>query len=610
MKSIKIFATVGAIALLGTTGFTSCNQNNSPVDPGKGDYKGETVKTEIVIRITDKASAEDGRIRYMPSTTPQKTGSFRGMDNIYLIPLDTTVANPTTLNRNGNNISLDPIVTAAAANSITLNDKNAGYYSNVSIPLGTKKFLFYGKAIDESANGTLDNDNAKHKYGIVETALSTSGAVNTTTFSPVAIYTGGTTTPHVKATNLATYVTTIANSDGWKDNANAGLDSLYKSFIQLEAGSSAAILSTVNDLYNTINRFLAANGANATATAIKNNITAHTKVIAHNPATDYADTLVWNTTADTTNYAFYPDVIDLPEGAAILAWNSNKFDVKLTAASIGGLAFGGVDQFAYPASLQYFGLSSIKTSQSTHGTEYGNNYWNTILGWYNDGGTVYSNTKSVAIVDSIDYGVGLLASTVQMNATSFTAYNNEPYALTNALKLKGILIGDQKEVDYLFEQTKTDPAPTVYTVYDNYMNGADSVNKPVEIPKSTSSSVSNYTLVLPTKNNDGNSHIVKVALELVNTNKAFHGAKGQLIPEGGTFYLIGELKIDGNYSGTKPAHNNIFFKDYETSVTFNIGETSLATAYYTIPDLRSSNLELGLAVDLAWKNGLVINVNL
>jgi hypothetical protein len=54
--------------------------------------------------------------------------------------------------------------------------------------------------------------------------------------------------------------------------------------------------------------------------------------------------------------------------------------------------------------------------------------------------------------------------------------------------------------------------------------------------------------------------------------------------------------------------NDVFLQDYTT--TANLTITSLKNAYMTIPDLRSTKLQLGLAVDLSWKSGLTFNVEL
>ena len=54
----------------------------------------------------------------------------------------------------------------------------------------------------------------------------------------------------------------------------------------------------------------------------------------------------------------------------------------------------------------------------------------------------------------------------------------------------------------------------------------------------------------------------------------------------------------------------VFMQDFTTVVTFNIGATSFQKAYYSVPDLRASQMSLGLSVDLQWINGLNYSVNL
>ena len=57
-------------------------------------------------------------------------------------------------------------------------------------------------------------------------------------------------------------------------------------------------------------------------------------------------------------------------------------------------------------------------------------------------------------------------------------------------------------------------------------------------------------------------------------------------------------------NGVSKKVKRIFMQDYMTSVNFKIGVNSLKYAYLTVPDLRSSSLTLGLAVDIKWTPGL------
>ena len=116
-----------------------------------------------------------------------------------------------------------------------------------------------------------------------------------------------------------------------------------------------------------------------------------------------------------------------------------------------------------------------------------------------------------------------------------------------------------------------------------------------------------------------------MALEFLNNGDDFWG-RDNLIPSGCKFYLVAELENDAtNQAGIVwPANTEIppidestgaslkipriFIQDFMTSATFKLGEDSLKNAYYTMPDLRSSQMSLGLSVDLQWKNGYVYDL--
>jgi hypothetical protein len=112
----------------------------------------------------------------------------------------------------------------------------------------------------------------------------------------------------------------------------------------------------------------------------------------------------------------------------------------------------------------------------------------------------------------------------------------------------------------------------------------------------------------------------------LNNGDDFYGKKNW-VRTGEHFYLVGELDpgdpqaepstekaitwpTDGtiippyNADGTSTQQPRIFVQDYKTTVTFKIGPNSLQYAYLTVPDLRSSNMTLGLSVDIQWRQGL------
>ena len=149
------------------------------------------------------------------------------------------------------------------------------------------------------------------------------------------------------------------------------------------------------------------------------------------------------------------------------------------------------------------------------------------------------------------------------------------------------------------------------TVYDSQMNENIFVG-------TANPTTKNYTLLLDNKMPNNATDLekkVNVALELLNNStEAFAGVDG-IVPAGAKFYLIGQLdpsdlkndtdNTDGTATGDK---DRVFVQDHTTKANFTI--SSLKNAYVTIPDLRSTKLQLGLSVDLSWEAGLTFDVTI
>ena len=121
----------------------------------------------------------------------------------------------------------------------------------------------------------------------------------------------------------------------------------------------------------------------------------------------------------------------------------------------------------------------------------------------------------------------------------------------------------------------------------------------------------NYTLVLDNKDTSSEGakqSNVNVVIELENKAGDFYGVDG-LIPKDSKFYLAGTLDLSKNNKtedGTTLDH--VFIKDHTTVANFTIND--LKKAYNCIPDLRTSKINVGLAVDLTWQKGITFNVEL
>lgn len=264
-------------------------------------------------------------------------------------------------------------------------------------------------------------------------------------------------------------------------------------------------------------------------------------------------------------------------------------------------------------------------------TDYPNGYksWDdyawTSNSWTN--GAVTSTTRSVAVKNNINYGVAMLQTKVEL-ATGVTVFKDNRHAIISSednqefndtdmekLKLTGIIIGGQNhQLGWNFLAKANETTDWDYAIFDNQIVDG-------KIP--TPSGKENYTLVFDNYHPSAQEDVL-VALEFENNMKDFYG-KGNMVRQGGKFYLIGKLELDtktiaawdSHYaippytaSGASQQVSRVFIQDFLTTATFKIGANSLQNAFITVPDLRSTSTSLGLSVDLNWQTGLNFEVNL
>ena len=311
--------------------------------------------------------------------------------------------------------------------------------------------------------------------------------------------------------------------------------------------------------------------------------------------------------------------------------------------------------YMFPAELCYFGNSPIRVTSDAHekadypdgATNWvDDNEWkanatgrNNTVDWTKNS-HVISSTRSVAMQENINYGTALLKTSIvyesgidnllDNNANKHTGEAPLEIPVANSpFEITGILVGGQPQTvgwNYLCKSDLADPF--ICMVYDNDLPSTT-------IPTPTDSE--NYTLVWDNWNESrvGNSqNTVYIAVELKNnSNKDFWGLNN-VIRSGSNFYLIGKLDPDKGHStdnlsdgitwpgtatgesglpyalppygadGNTIKERRVFIQDYVTTAKFIIGKTSLQTALVSVPDLRASQISLGLSVDLSWSNGL------
>lgn len=630
MKTMKRFAYVGAIALLSVLGFSACSSSDDATTDGglTPQTTGEPVKTQFSISLPSQI----GGMR-MTASTVQDAGtvaSFRGMSDIVLIPyLHAT----DRTNRLGANITLaaGSIIQPASGSSNQANSIPAGsllanstavLYNDVTIPVGTSGFLFYGKATEKDGTNNYDNG--------ALTAAGLTGEASGIFFTPVQIQATPVTT---KGDALAAYVTSIAQAKdatdeniSWAACANsansaqtwysAGLGELYTNFTRMKAGGSAYVQAAVQDLYTSLK-----NNTDKVSVAIKNAITNSTYVSSVDATTGVL-------TFKEDAIGGYPggDNNGMPDGAAALSWSGN------TASAVTSVTSSYVQdmtKIVYPASLYYYVDSDVKTSITSQKDAYnGTNTWTQILGKYPETGTsVTSTTRSVAIHKPIQYAVGRLDVTVnQLDQPKYYDMRGDEMTIpTEGYTLTGVLIGGQKAVGYDFTPTGT----TEYAIYDNVINTEGTgENAAKNVVKKDQAAGHNYTLALETAAEQD----VYVVLEFVNNGDDFMGVDG-VVKKGCKFYMVGTLVPDADVtdkvSDVASTGKKVFKQDYTTIAKFTFGAGTadttgpggtggpdgvsdtpggFANAYTTIPDLRTPELELGFSVDLEWKAGITFNV--
>lgn len=598
MKKLSSFFLMGTVALAGLGVMSSCSSddlgNDSTTNPGET----KAVKTQFALNIP----RANGGTR-MSDVNTQANKGFLGMEEIRMYSFK---GEPTASSTSTATFTLANI---ASGISETASSK---IYSDVSVPVGTTHFLFYAHA----PQGTTTVTNADNfTKGVLNFAAGTDNATATNDISAALVGVKG--TDDGSANKLLTVLNAVAGVDKWSTAAETTeLGKLYKNFITLKAGSANSIRFALQDLYNALGGVTT--GSDADAKTIANNIRTAIKTDNVFTVTEQTNKTFAITTANT-----YPNNINLPDGAVQLSYaEATKTFSYAGKSDLTGIQQLDAANICFPASIYYFQSSDIAATAA----ELDNTAWpkttsdwtsNTVAPWLKDGAagwtaSVQPTTRSIAMRKNINYGVANLATTVKCGAETladnvdfevskpneFTGTVTVP---TEGFPVTGLLIGGQPtKVGFNFQPAASNDA-FAYTIYDKNLTGIVAMN-------GVASAV-NYTIVLPNDKGRGvaKQEKVNVAIELTNNSGvAFRGADG-IIPDGGKFYLVGQLAPkDQKVTGVEnPA---VFMSDYMTTLKLTI--KSLKSAYNTIPDLRSTKLQLGLSVDLDWQAGLQFDVEI
>lgn len=599
-KTINNLFLAGTVALSGIGLLSACSSDDAPGNGEEpGGVAGQTVKTQFALNIP----YGNVSTRMTENNTQGENKNFLGIQRLQLL---TFAENPET----NSSLTATGSIRIGSGDDAYSKDQWRSVYRDVQIPVGTTDFILYGRA----ARAT--DSPADYGYLSVPGNYESMTALEDVKFAlsriaPRADFTTagqGVIDALNKVANTSVKVTvsegeeTTEKTVSWADVTNSGLGTesertvlaeRYSQFVSMTAGSSKSAQALVTGLRDFLGTDFNAQNKPLTAEIVKN-------------ATEAIGAL---------GKMDFPGSLGLPDGVARIHFDAsaNTF-VYESNASFGDNNSIDYTKITYPAALAYYvcspAMTSTKELTSYNGLPNYTDWTEGNADWAASSFTkaaVSQQTRSVALEKALQYAVANLklsvkcsSSTLEDNAKDKGGYkeNQQVEVKNSGFPVKAILVGGQpSEVAWNFEAPSGNGFD--YTIYDTKMNvDANGLFAAQYNPATTQW---NYTLVLDNNNCDTKGNVY-VTVELENNAGDFYGRDG-LVPQGGKFYLVGLLTVN---NADKKDYDRIFVKDHTTIA--NVSINSLKNAYNCIPDLRSSKISLGLAVDLKWSEGITVDV--
>lgn len=614
MKKFRFFSFASAVLLASTAGMVSCSSDSIEPTGGSG-ATGQVVKTQFAINIPyggNSSTNQAKKVTRMTDEMTQQSGKpFRGISDIVLL---TFSGNPET----AGTINTDKPISIGTDGNAYSQDTYRRLYRDIEIPVGTSHMIFYGRATKKSNNTNFQAGKITDK-GEKKTLANISHEL--TAISSEANF-----TTDVDAKAIITALNNIANAkvtddDGtdytWANIGNVSplptwltahekefLKTRYNKFTALKAGSKTSVVAFINNL----------------KTALAGETTTGEPISADKKLTKeiYNQCVAALGAIESINF---PGKFNLPDGVASLNWKTGESTFAYNAPETELFGNGNsikYNKICYPAELSYFVstktmVSDKDMSNLSEFPSYTDWTKNTQSGWGEKTSfaekAVENSTRTVGLKDPVQYSVAVLKSTVRCKAATLEdnaqvagKANQQITVPEDGFPVTGILIGGQPaSVDWKYEPAASETFEN--TIYDKEMNVSPMYAKYTsEVP-----TVGNYTLVFDNKSTDKKPVFVTIELEN-NSDKDFYGKDG-IILKGAKFYLVGKLTPNATEGITNPnSVDRVFVQDYVTTANFNI--TDLKDAYNCIPDLRTSGINVGLAVDLDWKSGITFDVDI
>lgn len=613
MKKFRFFSFASAMLLASAAGMVSCSSDSIEPTSGPG-ATGQVVKTQFAINIPyggNSSTNQAKKVTRMTDEMTQQSNNFRGISDIVLLTFN---GNPSTA---GNTEATRIIEIGTDANAYA-QEENRKLYRDIEIPVGTSHMLFYGRATRKSGDtdfqaGKITNVGTKTTEKVLAKISHELTPINSTAnFTADAdadkIIDALNTIAKAKVTEGKDYTwATIGNETTlptWlTENEKKFLAARYNEFTKLKAGSKTSVVEFIKNLKTAL---VGETGEPTIPAERKLTKEIYDKCVAALGAIESIN---------------FPGKFNLPDGVASLSWIAGESKFAYNAPENVTIGTGNsinYQKICYPAELSYF----VNTTTMVSDKDMSNlndfpayNDWTNPTGanWTGknfDEKAVENSTKTVGLRAPVQYSVAVLKSTVRCNAATLEDNAKEAGSFdknqqisvpADGFKVTGILIGGQPaSVDWKYEPATAETFAN--TIYDKEMNGS------MVAKHEASASNANYTLVFDNKKSDAQSPVY-VTLELENnSDKAFYGKDGIILKEA-KFYLVGKLTPNATEGVTNPnSVDRVFMQDYVTTANFKIKD--LKDAYNCIPDLRTSGINVGLAVDLSWKSGITFDVDI
>lgn len=614
MKKFRFFSFASAILLASAAGMVSCSSDSIEPTGGSG-ATGQVVKTQFAINIPyggNSSTNQAKKVTRMTDEMTQQSGKpFRGISDIVLLTFN---GNPST----DGNTEATSIIDIGTDGNAYAQDKYSKLYRDIEIPVGTNHMLFYGRATKKSdatdfQAGKITDVGTKTTEKVLANISHELTAINstanfTTDTDAGKIIDALNSIANAKVTDGTDYTWAAIGNEttlpSWlTENEKKFLAARYNEFTHLKAGSKTSVVEFIKNLKTAL---VGETGEPTIPAERKLTKEIYDKCVA---------ALVDISSID------FPGKFNLPDGVASLSWIEGESKFAYNAPNNVIIGTGNsinYQKICYPAELSYFVNTTTMVSDKdmSNLSEFPTcNDWiqNTQTAWnaktnFTEN-AVANTTKTVGLKDPVQYSVAVLKSTVRCDAATLEDNAKEAGSFdenqqisvpTDGFKVTGILIGGQPaSVDWQYEPTSSETFAN--TIYDKEMNGS------MYAKHEASASNANYTLVFDNKKSDAQSPVY-VTLELENnSDKNFYGKDG-IILKGAKFYLVGQLNPNTNGLTNPNSVNRVFVQDYVTTANFKIKD--LKSAYNCIPDLRTSGINVGLAVDLDWKSGITFDVDI